>query len=100
MTQRIKTHPYLLIVAALLIAGCGRDAEHNPVFVGQWQSGLPVSAGFVPDNLSNADQMNARIQDSVREKNVSGDQGVELDIRAFGTFTTRVWMDMMSGLFD
>lgn len=49
-----------------------------------------MAAGFVPDNLSNADQMNARIQESVREKNASGEQGVELDIRADGTFTMRI----------
>jgi hypothetical protein len=62
----------------------------QPAFVGKWKSGLPVAAGFVPDNLSNADQMNARIQESVREKNASGEQGVELDIRADGTFTMRI----------
>ncbi|GMV94845.1 MAG: hypothetical protein AMXMBFR82_46230 [Candidatus Hydrogenedentota bacterium] len=89
-----------MIVVISLVAGCERDAEHNPAFVGKWKSGLPVSAGFVPDNLSNADQMNARIQESVREKNASGEQGVELDLRADGTFTMRVWMDMTSGLFD
>lgn len=100
MTRATIAHPYFLIVAVSLIAGCGQEVEHNPAFVGKWKSGLPVSAGFVPGNLSNADQMNARIQESVREKNVSDEQGVELDIRADGTFTMRVWMDMTSGLFD
>ncbi len=100
MKRTVSTHGYYLIVAVALIAGCDRETEHNPAFVGKWRSGLPVSAGFVPDSLSNAKQMNARAQESVREKNASGEQGVELDIRPDGTFTMRVWMDIDTGLFD
>lgn len=100
MTRTIKTHPYFLIVAISLVAGCGQEAEHNPRFVGVWHSGLPVSAGIVPESISGSERMNASIQESIRAKNASGEQGVDLDIRADGTFTMRLTMSIDPGLFD
>lgn len=102
MVKTAKTRFNGLLAAVLTCtgAGCGQSVEHNPVFIGKWRSGLPVSAGVVSSDLANAERMNAQARESMREKNASGEQGVELDVRADGTFTMRVWMEIDSGLFD
>ena len=84
----------LLVAMLFCVSGCGAPKEHDPQFVGKWESGLPVSGGIVSADHSMAGRMNESVRRQQRQMNASGEQGVQLEIRADGSFTMKRWVSL------
>ncbi|MCH2183810.1 MAG: hypothetical protein MK108_17575 [Mariniblastus sp.] len=83
----------LVCLALLLLCGCGPVREQDPQFVGQWKSGLPYDA-VLAGNTPLESRIKRTAVQTHRMRNARGDQWVRLDVRADGSFTMTVRMEM------